>query len=104
KIIVTVAEPTEQTRRAVAQYLIDSMQENAEDGANFDPVSIGVSDMVIVLDAETKLVQSISMDQSAKLQDGDKNDTTVDQKLTVSYDYGGEARINLPDDLRDVLG
>ncbi len=104
KIMITVTDPTEPTRRAIAQYLIDSVRETADEDKNLEALSITVSNMVIVLDADTKLVRSISMDQSAQLQDDDKSGMSVDQKLTVTYDQVDEAKMKLPDDLLEMIG
>ncbi len=104
KIIITVTAPTEPTRHAIAQYLIDSVRETADEDTNLEALSIAVSNMVIVLDADTKLVRSISMDQSAQLQDDGKSGMSVDQKLTVTYDKVDETKMKLPDDLLEMIG
>ncbi|MFC5531334.1 hypothetical protein [Cohnella yongneupensis] len=109
---LVVTEPTEKTKLAIAQYLIDNAK-TMEQGTDFDieVQSVDMNDLEIVFDERTSLIRSISMDQVVKLKFGiptaeskiKQTNMTISQTLTVTYDHYDDTEIELPDELTTFL-
>ncbi|WEK54354.1 MAG: hypothetical protein P0Y55_17750 [Candidatus Cohnella colombiensis] len=102
EIRISVAEPTEKTKEAIASYFLDNLKDSELEGLELK--SVDIQNMVIIIDEETSLIQSITMDQIIKLTYGDNNKLNATQTLDMQYSGYDNTEVELPDDLKAVLG